>query len=107
CLSLPLEAGDDRLDLLHRPQLEPELRARHHFAVTKIGMSVPEPELAGRPPARPVAVDHECTDENARPVPAVRARVHPHAAPDGSGDGARELESPEACGPCAMEADGV
>ena len=107
CLSLLLEVGDDRLDLVPRARLELELHGRHDLAVAKIGMPVPEPELIGRPPVRAVAVDDECTNENARPVAAVRARVHPHTAADGSGDGARELESAEVCGPCAMEADGV
>src|SRR5205823_11038767 len=81
-LSLPLQVGDDRLDLVRRPGLEPELCARDDLAVAELGVAVAQAQLGRRLPARAVRIDDERTDEDRRPVASVRAGVHPDAAAD-------------------------
>src|SRR5438105_6957468 len=94
-LATRLEVGDRRLDLPRRPRGEPELGSRDHLAVAELGVPVAQAELGRCPPRCAFAVHHEGADEDLRPVAAVGARVHPHAAADRAGNRARELEAAE------------
>ena len=70
-------------------------------------MPVAQTELGGRAPICVLAVDHESTVQDRRPVAAVRAGVHPDAAARSPRNRAGELEATEARGASAMEGDGV
>src|SRR5438132_4366282 len=106
-LALPLQVGDDRLDLVGRARHQPEFGRGDYLPRLKSGSSVGEPELSRRPPAGSVGAHDEGALEDRRPVAAVRARVHPHAATGRAGNGTGELEPAQARGSSAMQGDGI
>ena len=99
--------GDLGLDLGRRPRREPVLDARDHLAVPQVGVAVREAELGGREPTGAVRSHDERSLEDRRPVAAVRAGVHPDAAPGRARDRTRELEAAQARRAGAVEANGV
>src|SRR5258708_7357638 len=106
-LALGIQLAHPSLDLLRRPSLESQLRPHDDLPVAEVRMPVQETELGRAQPPGAFCGGHERTLEDLGEVAAVRARVHPDAAADRAGDGAGELERPEARVARAMEADCV
>ncbi len=106
-LPLGLQVGDDRLDLVDRSWLQPELHPRYHFAVTEVRVPITQAELTRRAPRGASRVDHERALEHSCEVRAVCPGVHPDAAAGRPGDRAGELEAAEAGRSRPVQTDGV
>src|SRR5437868_12818281 len=106
-LALGVELPHRRLDLLRWARRQQQLRLEDDLPVAEARVPVRQPELGRRSPGRPPRGRDERTHEHLREVAAVCAAVHPDAAADRPGDGARELEAAETGRAGAMEDDGV
>src|SRR5258708_4682083 len=97
----------EQLDLVVKLDAVLLVRPHDDLPVAEVRMPVQETELGRAQPPGAFCGGHERTLEDLGEVAAVRARVHPDAAADRAGDGAGELERPEARVARAMEADCV
>src|SRR5207244_6049261 len=84
-LSLRLHVADGPLDLLLRTRFEPELDARHDFALAQPRAAVFQSELGRRPPVRARPGDDQRALDDPLPVAAVRPRVPLDAPAAGPG----------------------